>query len=358
MLPIALLIIFLLLSPNLATARDRHVIKFRSKGLYPEGLTWDPSSEHFIVGSLRHGTFHSVSDAGVVETLTLTTSLPPNTTILGLTVDRRSNRLLAAVNTPSPHLAAFDLRRSSLHLLFLSPLPTTTTTTADDVANDVTVDPSGNAYVTNSGNNLIWKVTTDGTAAIFSESPLFTHYAVDRTSPYSYCGLNGIVYIASKGYLLAVQSNTGKIFKIDTTDGTARTVTLPEDLTLADGIAARDDGACVVVSMSSAWVLKSDDSWSRGMLTDKIALDREGFPTSVTIGGGGRVYVVYGHVEEGINGNSEEREWFRIEEVTSEKESEGESLWPFLLLGLGLVYFLFWRFQMGQLVKNMDRKTR
>lgn len=147
------------------------------------------------------------------------------------------------------------------------------------------------------------------------------------------------------------------MFKVDAIDGTSKVVILPEELTLADGITVRDDGVVVVVSMKSAWFLKSDDSWAQGEVIDKIALDEEGFPTSVTIGRRGRVYVVYGYVQEGIKGILEEREWFRIEEIVSKRENEEESmLWPFMLIGLGLVYFLFWKFQMGQLVKDVDRK--
>lgn len=359
------LLILLLLSPfpDPTHARDPHIIKFKAPGLYPEGITWDPSGQHFIVGSLRGGTFHSISDAGVVETLTLSLSLdssfsgfPENTTILGLAVDHRRNRLLAAVNTPAPHLASFDLGRSSLRLLFLSPLPSSSDLTA--VANDVTVDASGDAYVTNSGGNIIWKIDVNGNPSILSKSPLFSHYPVDHTSPYSYCGLNGVVYVPSKGYLLLVQTNTGKMFKVDAVDGTARTVNLPEHyLTLADGIALRDDGVVLVVSMDNAWFLKSDDSWGSGAVIDKIALDREGTPTSVTLGGGGRAYVIYGYVQEGMKGNEEEREWFRIEEAQTKRDSEGESVWPYVFIGLGLVYVVFWRFQMGQLVQKMDQKT-
>jgi hypothetical protein len=57
---------------------------------------------------------------------------------------------------------------------------------------------------------------------------------VDCDSLFSYCGLNEIVYV-SKGYLLVVQSNTGKMFKVDEEDGTAKLVLLDKYLTLADG---------------------------------------------------------------------------------------------------------------------------
>ncbi|CAN1313027.1 hypothetical protein LINPERPRIM_LOCUS28818 [Linum perenne] len=58
---------------------------------------------------------------------------------------------------------------------------------------------------------------------------------------------------------------------------------------------------------------------------------------------------------EGIMGNGG-REWFAIEEIRSRKEGEDESIWLYVMIGVGLAYFLFWRFQMKQLVKNMDKK--
>ncbi|KAE8037928.1 hypothetical protein FH972_010478 [Carpinus fangiana] len=61
--------------------------------------------------------------------------------------------------------------------------------------------------------NYTWKVKANGEASIFSRSRAFTVHPVDRDSLFSYCGLNEIAYV-SKGYLLVVQSNTGKMFKV------------------------------------------------------------------------------------------------------------------------------------------------
>ncbi|KAF2300417.1 hypothetical protein GH714_013099 [Hevea brasiliensis] len=347
-------------------AGKSHIIHFRSPNLYPEGLAYDPSAQHFIVGSFRDRTIHAVSDAGVVETLISDPSLPLNATFLGLAVDSVNNRLLAVIHSFAPlppfnALAAYDLR--TRQRLFLSLLPDGDVTSTDRAAaNAVTVDFKGNAYITNSmGNsegNFIWKVNTEGEASIFSRSPIFNQHPVDRNAPFSYCGLNGIAYV-SKGYLLVVQSNTGKMFKVDAEDGTARTVLLNEDLNLPDGIAIRRDGVVLVVSPvedGKLWFLKSDDSWGEGVVYDKIDLDAERFPTSVAVGRDDRAYVVYGRVIESIMGK-EGREWFDIEEVKSERERKDENVWVFVLIGLGLAYFFFWRFQMKQLVKNMYKKN-
>ncbi|KAK9277555.1 hypothetical protein L1049_007100 [Liquidambar formosana] len=352
---ISITTIFLIhVGPTLAS--KPHHITFRSHNLYPEAVAWDPSAQHFLLGSLHQRSIAAVSDAGVVETLISDPSLPPNSTILGIAVDSLHSRLVVVVHTFEPlppfnALASYDLRSRSR--LFLAELDSEISGERQ-IANDVTVDFKGNAYVTNSAGNFIWKVNMQGEPSIFSRSPAFTAYPVDRDAPYSFCGLNGIAYV-SKGYFLVVQTNTGKMFKVDGEDGTARLVILPEDLTLADGIAVRRDGVVVVVSQHKAWFLRSDDSWGQGVVYDKTALDIEGFSTSVTVGGEDRVYVLYGHVLEGMMGNGE-REMFRIEEIRADSESGEENVWVFVLVGLGLAYFLFWRFQMAQLAKNMNKK--
>ncbi|KAG8382782.1 hypothetical protein BUALT_Bualt05G0113100 [Buddleja alternifolia] len=350
---LAILLLVYLAGPT--HCRKPHVINFRSPNLYPESFTWDPKSDHFVVGSLLHRQLTSVSDAGVVSTLLTDDSLPSNSSFLGISLDPRHHRLLTVVHLSSPPfsaLAAYHL--PTFRRLFLTPLHDSSSS-SQTLANDVAVDYSGNAYVTDSSNDVIFKVTEQGEASILSRSNAFKPGSVDRTVFYHNCGLNGVVY-NSKGYLLVTQSNTGKLFKVNVDDGTARKVILNKDLTAADGIALRKDGVVLVVSASKLFFIKSDDSWSEGVVFDETALDEERQASAVAVGAEDRVYVLYGHIYEGEKGNSE-REVFGIAEVESEKESAEENVWIFVLIGLGLAYFLFWRFQMKQLFHNMNKKT-
>lgn len=352
MAPIATLSLFfyLLLIPSSISAV--HVINFQSPDLYPESFSWDPIDQHFVVGSLRRRSLVSVSDASVAETLISDPTLPLNSVLLGIAIDKRNRRVLATINSPQPFyaLAAYDLRNRSR--IFLAPLSDPENVTS--IANDVAVDYEGNAYVTNSAGNLIWKVTPDGASSVFSRSAVFTSHPIEENKPYSFCGLNGIVYI-SKGYLLVVQSNTGKLFKVNAEDGSARTVLLNVDLTAADGIAVRRDGVIIVVSQYKAYFIKSDSSWAEGVVFDETALETNRFPTAVTVGADDRVYVLYGHVDEGLLGNSTRGE-FSIVEIESEKEKKEDAVWIYVLIGFGFAYFVFWRFQMRHLYTNMNKK--
>ncbi|KAL0885315.1 hypothetical protein Bca101_009297 [Brassica carinata] len=71
--------------------------------------------------------------------------------------------------------------------------------------NGLAVDYKGNAYVTNSAKNFIWKVDHDAIGSIFSRSPLsnLQPLLADADASLRDFGLNGIVY-NSKGYLLLV----------------------------------------------------------------------------------------------------------------------------------------------------------
>ncbi|KAI3453115.1 hypothetical protein Pfo_009778 [Paulownia fortunei] len=348
---VILLLVFLV---GTTQGRKRHVINFRWPNLYPESFTWDPKSDHFVVGSLRQRQLISVSDAGVVSALLSDDSIPSNSSFLGISLDPRLHRLLVVVHRPFPPysaLASYDL--PTFRRLFLTPLDDLLPSAS--VANDVAVDYSGNAYVTDSANDVIFKVTEQGEATILSRSQAFKSHAVDRTVPYHNCGLNGVVYNA-KGYLLVTQSNTGKLFKVSVDDGMARRVILNKDITAADGIALRSDGVVLVVSKHKLHFIKSDDSWSEGVVFDETALEEERHASAVSVGAEDRAYVLYGHVDEGMMGNAE-REEFSIVEVESEEEGKEENVWIFVLIGLGLAYFLFWRFQMRQLVQNMNKKA-
>ncbi|GAU32202.1 hypothetical protein TSUD_277820 [Trifolium subterraneum] len=362
---IAILLLIGISTPTTFLAGNFHIINFQSPNLYPEGITWDPKNQHFLVGSLHHRTISAVSASGVMQTLISDPSLPENVTVLGLTVDSHNNRILAAIHALKPFppfnaLAAYDL--ISGNRIFLSHLPSFKSSN-QPIANDVAVDPTGNAYVTNSGDNYIWKVNYLGESSIFSNSPKFTEYPVDRDTPYSFCGLNGIAYVSNKnGYLLVAQTNTGKIFKVDADDGTTvEIVKLNKDLTAADGVALRSDGVVLVVSpeVNKLWFLKSNNEWREGVVFDEIDLDFEGYHTSVVVKErDNKGYVLNGYVNEGILGNFE-RESFRIVQVGSLKERESvKNVWVYvmMMIGIGMVCFLYWGFQMGKLVKNIAKK--
>lgn len=335
-------------------ARTLHTINIKYPQLFPEGFDWDKENQHFIVGSLQLGTLHTVSDAGVTEDFIEDKDYAGNASVLGITVDSKRSRVLAVIHRPSDTngesglnaLAAYDLK-SGKRVLFVE---------LDQiaVANDVAVDPYGNAFVTNSAVNFIWKITLDGHASIFAKDPIFTSQpTIVEEDLGRFCGLNGIVY-NKRGALLVTQTNSGKLFHVDLYDGSVRLVQISQPMPWADGIAVRRDGVVLVVSHHTAWFLKSRDNWGEATVVDEVPLNASMFATAITLRGDDRAYVLNSYLPDFVN--KVEREVFSIKEIEFPKEAAGESVWIILLLVAGLLYVFFWRFQMRHFAKNLNKK--
>ncbi|CAA7410340.1 unnamed protein product [Spirodela intermedia] len=343
----ALFLLLLHLLAAAVTGRRSHEISFRSPSLRPSSLLWDPTAQHFLVGSGDLPVVSSVSDAGVLETIINDPLLPPNSHFPVIALDDRRRRLLAAVASAggdSAHIVAYDLQLSPPHRrVFLSPLPSSARPTA------VAVDPSsGAAFVTSSGDNLIWRVDIQGEVTVFSSSAAYGEGG--------HVGLAGIAR-SRKGYFLALQAPPGRIFRVDGDDGAARLALIGGNGgagAAAACIAVRRDGSAAVVGGDKARILVSDDGWSEAAVYDEVAI---GGGKGRRVGGvaarEGSVYVLV--AEDGHGGDGLRAE-HRIEELEWEREKEGEWVVGLVLMGLGLAYFLYWRFQMGRLVTSMNKK--
>lgn len=143
------------------------------------------------------------------------------------------------------------------------------------------------------------------------------------------CGLNGIVYVGN-GDLLVVQSNTGKLYRVDATDGTASLVQLPTDLTGADGVAIDGAGAVAVVSRHTAWLLISSDGWSSAAVEKEAVMDVGRFSTSVAVRDG-RFYALYGRIGDWLQGGADQEE-FTIEEIEWKEKKHKNGIFLMLLM--------------------------
>ncbi|KAJ8460477.1 hypothetical protein OPV22_033403 [Ensete ventricosum] len=339
-LPFLLLLLLFALLTGSALGRGRHVIAIPAAVPSPRGLAWDSSEQHFLVGSrLSHAAVYSISDAGVAEALV---SDPSSSSVAALAVDHRRRRLLIALARPAA-LAAYDLRSPRPHRrIFLSSLPDPSA-----VPGGVAVDPkTGSAFIT--AGSVVLKVDLDGTASVLSRSAI---YGADPSSE----GLGAVAHV-SHGFLLVVErGGTGRIFKVDEEDGAAKEVLRKGVGAAAEGIVVRSDGGAVLArgGAGARW-LRSVDGWGDAAVQDEAAVDEGWQATAVAVREGRRAYVL---VTPGEEEGGEEKKVRRIEEVEWRKEGEGEMVWGFVLIGLGFAYFCYWRFQMGQLVTNLNKKT-
>jgi sugar lactone lactonase YvrE len=104
-------------------------------------------------------------------------------------------------------------------------------------ANDVALDPAGNAYVTDTGAGAVYRVDLAGNVTTLSTDP--------RLGPS--IGANGIVWHPG-GYLVIANYSTGKLFRLR--GGHLSELWQPKPLVGADGMVLRRDGTLVVVTNS------------------------------------------------------------------------------------------------------------
>lgn len=219
-------------APASATARGLPpVLTVAAENLFPEGVTWDPTRKSLLVGSVHQPALISaVGRDGVARTVV---SDPDLLTFLGLEVDAARGRIVATAGDPlnpgETFLAVYDLATGAREqLVDLSG--------EGHAANDVALDPAGNAYVTDTGAGAVYKVDLAGRVTTLSTDP--------RLGPV--VGVNGIVWHPA-GYLVVANHTTGKLFRLRT-NGRLTELRLASPLVGADGLVLRRDGTLVVVT--------------------------------------------------------------------------------------------------------------
>lgn len=346
--------------PNLA------VIEMKVQNLYPESFDWDAKHNRFLVGSTSIARLVTVTEEGVVEEFVKDDEYADaGAMILGVTVDSVRNRVLAVVHKTGdpPHgrpmgvLAAYDLD-SKKRTLFVNLLEddddSSISGTKKVVANDVAVDEDGNAYVTNSLGNSIWKVTLEGVKSVFVDSVPQLPIAVEMEEFQKVVTLNGIIHY--DGYLLISQTNSGALFRVRLADKEVRAVNIKEGIMMpgADGMALRFDGSLVVVSMHTAYLLSSKDSWRSATVMDKVLFDAADFSTSGAVVKDSRVFTIHQHYfdrSQGVN-----RDSFKILEIEFPSDSHDSPLWLLAIAGIFAVLILVWKFQLRQFNKEYTKK--
>jgi len=172
--------------------------------VFPEGIAYDERTQLVFVSSTTNGTVFR----GSASDETLTPFLPPGedgrTTAIGLEVDNAGHLFVAGGGTG--FVWVYDALTGDL----IAALPTGSSPT---FINDIAVDKDGIAYITDSMSPVIHRVRPNAAGG----------YTIERWlelagTPIVYgpgFNLNGMVVSPSNQYLFTVQTNTGKIYRID-----------------------------------------------------------------------------------------------------------------------------------------------
>ena len=241
-------------------APQGEVITAERGGFIPEGIEYDQANGRFLTGSLAEGTIFTIERDGSVVPFIRDAELVSS---VGIEADEPRDRLLVA----NSDRAAFGGDPAGQAKLGVYNLTTGERLAMVDLgavlgtpappkffANDVTVDGDGNAYVTDTMNGVVYRVTRDHQASVL-------HRFTDLPQG---AQLNGIVY-HDGGYLLVVAGE--HTYKVPVANPAATTkVNVTEPVGGQDGIVWAADGRLVATSNSGTEprlvAFRSNDDWA------------------------------------------------------------------------------------------------
>jgi sugar lactone lactonase YvrE len=236
------------------------VITAERGGFIPEGIEYDAANGRFLTGSLAEGTIFEIERDGSVVPFIRDADLVSS---VGIEADEPRDRLLVA----NSDRAAFGGDAAGQAKLGVYNLTTGERLAMVDLgavlgtpappkffANDVTADNDGNAYVTDTMNGVVYRVTSDYQASVLHR---FTDLPQNAQ-------LNGIVY-HDGGYLLVVAGEHTYKVPVANPAGTTK-VNVAQPVGGQDGIVWAADGRLVATSNSGTEprlvAFRSSDDWA------------------------------------------------------------------------------------------------
>jgi hypothetical protein len=262
-------------------------------GFIPEGVEYDQANGRFLTGSIAEGTIFQIGRDGSVTPFVTDKTLVSS---VGIEVDEPRDRLLVA----NSDRAAFEPGKPGQAKLSVYGLTTGERLALVDLgavigtpsspayfANDVTVDPDGNVYVTDTLQNVVYKVAPDYQASVLKRFGSLEGNAQ----------VNGIVFHegADGGYLLVVAD--ALMFKVPVGNPDATTqVKIAEPVPGQDGIVWAFDGTLAAVSNKAdaprVVKLKSGDDWASAQRAGVAVLVGQATTAAAV---GGEIYAIHPH---------------------------------------------------------------
>jgi len=194
--------------------------------VFPEGIAYQPTTGAYFVSSTTDGTILRGTLREPAATVFLPAGGDGRTSATGLKIDSRGRLFVSGAGTGQ--MFVYDATTGAL----LGKVSNGLTPT---FINDVAVTSDGAAYFTDSNNPILFKVAADANGQYTLERWLdFTGTALTYQTGFN---LNGIAASADDKYLIVVQSNTGKLFRIEIATKAVSEINLGgTTLTNGDGI--------------------------------------------------------------------------------------------------------------------------
>jgi Cu-Zn family superoxide dismutase len=215
---------------------ERYVLP--GEQVFPEGVAYRPDTGDFYVGSTTDGTvFRGNVEGGPKEAeVFLEPESDGRTTAIGMEVDEEGRLFISGGDTG--RIFVYDTESADLIRRLDAPDAKAT------FLNDVAVTPEGRAYFTDSLRPVLFQVTSTGDRV--GEAEPWLNFEGTPAEYEEGFNLNGIDATEGGRYLVAVQSNTGELFRIDTKSKEVVEIDLGGE-TLASGDGLLLDGRTVYV---------------------------------------------------------------------------------------------------------------
>jgi sugar lactone lactonase YvrE len=172
--------------------------------VFPEGIAFQQGTHNFYVSSNQDGTIFRGDTRREMTTIFLPGGSDGRTTATGMKVDDEGRLFIAGAS--SGKIFVYDTATGALLGQFYDGKTMT-------FLNDIAITGTGDAYVTDSLDPTLYKVSIDGQG-----HPQFEAWLDFTGTPFVYqpgFNANGIVASPDGKYLVIVQSNTGKLFRVD-----------------------------------------------------------------------------------------------------------------------------------------------
>ncbi|MDQ1165632.1 gluconolaconase [Flavobacterium sp. SORGH_AS_0622] len=279
-------IIFLLLAQLTWGQEPTKRIEFEAPESYPEGVAFDKAANIFYVSSARLGTVGKVTREGKYSELYADKTLKST---YGLKVHPDGIRLFVCAGDANySKFSTPDTKKKMARLIIIdlksgkkiNDIDLSQLVPGEHFPNDLTFDNEGNAYITDSFADAVYKVDVKGNAAVFSKSELLQTAGV---------GPNGIVFHPD-GFLLVVNNGTGALIKLPiASPNNAIKVKIDQFFPGADGMLLNDRSTLTLVQnggVNKVFKIKTSDNWTSAQVTESTSVeDRFAFPSTAAMAG-------------------------------------------------------------------------
>ncbi|WP_293912105.1 hypothetical protein [Deinococcus sp.] len=251
--------------------------------VFPEGVAYRAGSQNFYVGSTTDGTIFK-GTLGNKDTEILLPPVAERPSAIGMKVDE-GGRLFVAGGA-SGKMFVYDTATKALLKSFETPA----VPAGGTFINDVALTAEG-AYFTDSNRPILFRVarTVSGVGELTPWLD-FTGTALTYQQGFN---LNGIAATADGKYLIVVQSNTGKLFRITVADKSVSEINLGGGTVMSgDGILLSGQTLYVVRNSATLIVpVTMSADYGSGMLGTAFTDASLRYPTTIALNAG-RLLVV------------------------------------------------------------------